>query len=78
MSPTVYVNGVALDLDGVEYRITVSHGRNDITAAPQPSDASMTLLGFLSVPVDISDLVEVVASVAELAAAGFAAARSTP
>jgi hypothetical protein len=60
MSPTVYVNGVALDLKGVEYRITVSHGRNDITSAPQPSDASMTLLGFLSIPVEISDLVEVV------------------
>ncbi len=59
MIPTVLVNGVALDLEGVEYRITVSHGRNDITSAPQPSDASMTLLGFLLIPVDISDIVEV-------------------
>ena len=59
MSPTVLVNGVALDLENVEYRITVSHGRNDITAAPQPSDASMVLLGFLTIPVDISDIVEV-------------------
>jgi hypothetical protein len=61
MSPTVLVNGTALDLENVEYRITVSHGRNDITAAPAPSDASMTLLGFLSIPVEISDVVEVVA-----------------
>ena len=61
MSPTVLVNGTALDLENVEYRITVSHGRNDITAAPAPSDASMTLLGFLSIPVKISDVVEVVA-----------------
>jgi hypothetical protein len=59
MTPTVYVNGTALDLDGVEYRISVSHGRNDITAAPSPSDASMTLLGFTSIPVKISDVVEV-------------------
>lgn len=59
MIPTVLVNGVALDLEGVEYRITVSHGRNDITAAPAPSDATMTLLGFLSIPVVISDVVEV-------------------
>jgi hypothetical protein len=59
MNPTVLVNGVALDLDNVEYRITVSHGRNDITAAPAPSDASMTLYGFLSIPVKISDVVEV-------------------
>ena len=59
MIPTVLVNGVALDLEGVEYRITVSHGRNDITSAPSPSDATMTLLGFLSIPVVISDVVEV-------------------
>ena len=59
MIPTVLVNGVALALDGVEYRVTVSHGRNDITSQPQPSDASMTLLGFLNIPLDISDLVEI-------------------
>lgn len=59
MIPTVLVNGVALDLEGVEYRITVSHGRNDITSAPAPSDATMTLLGFLSIPVVISDVVEI-------------------
>ena len=46
MNPTVYVNGTALDLDEVEYRISLTHGRNDITAAPAPSDASMTLYGF--------------------------------
>jgi hypothetical protein len=59
MTPTIYVNGTALDLDGVEYRVSVSHGRNDITAAPSPSDASMTLYGFTSIPVAISDVVEV-------------------
>ncbi len=59
MIPTVKVNGTALDLDGVEYRITVSHGRNDITSPPAPSDASMTLYGFMTIPVKISDVVEV-------------------
>lgn len=59
MAPTILVNGIALDLDGVEYRVTVSHGRNDITSGPTPSDASMTLIGFLDIPVDISDSVEV-------------------
>lgn len=59
MIPTVYVNGTALDLDGVEYRISLTHGRNDITATPAPSDASMTLYGFTSIPVTISDVVEV-------------------
>jgi hypothetical protein len=32
MIPTILVNGVALDLENIEYRVTVSHGRNDITA----------------------------------------------
>jgi hypothetical protein len=59
MNPTIYVNGVALDLTNVEYSITVTHGRNDITAPPAPSDASMTLYGFTSIPVTISDVVEV-------------------
>jgi hypothetical protein len=59
MIPTILVNGVALDLENIEYRVTVSHGRNDITAPPQPSDASMTLLGFTSIPVAISDVVEI-------------------
>lgn len=59
MIPTIKVNGTALDLDGVEYRITVSHGRNDITSPPAPSDASMTLYGFMTIPVTISDVVEV-------------------
>lgn len=59
MNPTVYVNGTALDLDEVEYRISLTHGRNDITAAPAPSDASITLYGFTSIPVEISDIVEI-------------------
>lgn len=59
MAPTVLVNGVALNLEGVEYRITCSHGRNDITAAPAPSDASITLLSFLTIPIEISDVVEI-------------------
>lgn len=59
MAPTVLVNGVALDLESVEYRINCSHGRNDVTSAPQPSDASMTLLGFLTIPIEISDIVEI-------------------
>lgn len=59
MIPTIKVNGTALDLDGIEYRITVSHGRNDITSPPAPSDASMTLYGFMTIPVKISDVVEV-------------------
>jgi hypothetical protein len=57
MITAVKVNGTALDLDGIEYQVTVSHGRNDITALPQASDASLTLYGFPTIPVEVSDLV---------------------
>jgi hypothetical protein len=57
MITAVTVNGTALDLAGIEYQVTVSHGRNDITALPQASDATLTLYGFPTIPVDISDLV---------------------
>jgi hypothetical protein len=59
MSLTVAVNGTALDLESIEYRLTVTHGRNDITASPSPSDASMTLMGFTTIPVEVSDVVEI-------------------
>lgn len=55
MITSITVNGTALDLTGVEYRVTVSHGRNDITATPQASDASMTLFGFPTIPAKVSD-----------------------
>jgi hypothetical protein len=57
MITAITVNGTPLDLDGIEYQVTVSHGRNDITALPQASDATLTLYGFPTIPVDISDLV---------------------
>ena len=57
MITAITVNGTALDLDGVEYVVTVSHGRNDITATPAASDASLSLFGFATIPVEISDLV---------------------
>jgi len=61
MITSITVNGTTLDLDGVEYRVTVSHGRNDITSVPQASDASMTLFGFPSIPIEISDEVVIFA-----------------
>ena len=57
MITQITVNGTPLDLTGVEYRVTVSHGRNDITATPQASDASLSLYGFAGIPVEISDVV---------------------
>jgi hypothetical protein len=57
MITSITVNGIALDLTGVEYRVTVSHGRNDITSTPAASDASLSLFGFAAIPVEVSDLV---------------------
>ena len=57
MITAVTVNGTALDLDGIEYVVTVSHGRNDITAIPQASDATLTLYGFPTIPVEVSDVI---------------------
>lgn len=41
----VEVNGVELDPDEIEYSITVSHGRSDISTNPGPSDAEVTIIG---------------------------------
>ena len=57
MITAVTVNGTALNLDGIEYVVTVSHGRNDITAIPQASDATLTLYGFPTIPVEVSDVI---------------------
>lgn len=59
MISDILVNGTPLDLGGVEYRVTVSHGRNDITANPQPSDASLTLIGLPDIPIDVSDVISI-------------------
>ncbi len=57
MITAITVNGTPLDLDGIEYLVTVSHGRNDITATPVASDATMTFLAPAILPIEISDLV---------------------
>ena len=56
----IEVNGAALTVD-VEYSITITHGRNDITATPQPSDAQITLYGFGSIPTEIGDDLQIFA-----------------
>lgn len=40
----VTLDGTALDLDRVEWAVTVRHGRNDVTAAPEPSSAQLILI----------------------------------
>lgn len=50
----ISINGSVLAID-VEYSVTITHGRNDITSTPQPSDAQITLYGFASIPAEIGD-----------------------
>ena len=57
----VAINGTPLNLDEVEWSIAIDHGRNDITQAPQASTAELTLYGFLTIPAEISDLLEITA-----------------
>ncbi len=56
-SLNLLINGAAIGLGGaVEYEITVTHGRNDISSTPQASDATVTLYGFTGgIPAAIGD-----------------------
>lgn len=55
----VAINGTPLDLSGVVYSVTVSHGRNDIQSAPQASDARVILRGFATVPAVVGDVLTI-------------------
>jgi hypothetical protein len=51
----VRVNGVELDFDGIEYAITVSHGRPDVLSQSSPSSAQIVLYGPTNLHVEIAD-----------------------
>ena len=51
----VRVNGVELDFDGIEYSVTVSHGRSDVLAQSSPSSAQIVLYGPSNTAVEIAD-----------------------
>lgn len=51
----IKVNGTALDLADVEVTLGINHGRNDIASGSQPSDASLTLRNFATIPAQIGD-----------------------
>lgn len=63
MSPitSILVAGVSLDLTGVEYSVSVEHGRNDVTSSPTPSSCQITIRGAQGVAAVMSDEVEVYA-----------------
>lgn len=51
----VRVNGVELDFDGIEYSVTVSHGRPDVLSAATASTAQIILYGPTNTSVEIAD-----------------------
>ena len=55
MISTILLNNVPLDLDTVEYQVQIQHGRADVTANPQPSNAQIIIRGSVGVDVEISD-----------------------
>lgn len=55
----VKVNGTALDLSKIEMTVGINHGRNDITAGSNPSDASITMRNFSTIPGDIGDTLNI-------------------
>ncbi len=55
MISDIFLNGVALDLDTIEYQVQIQHGRSDVTASPQPSNAQIIIRGSVGVDVEISD-----------------------
>jgi hypothetical protein len=42
---SIIIGGTSVDLSNIEWSLTVDHGRNDVTQAPQPSNAQFTTLG---------------------------------
>lgn len=55
MISTILLNNVPLDLDTVEYQVQIQHGRADVTANPQPSNAQIVIRGSVGVNIEISD-----------------------
>lgn len=51
----IKVNGTALDLADIDITVGINHGRNDITGGSNPSDASIVIRNFPTIPADIGD-----------------------
>jgi hypothetical protein len=59
MITEIGLGGVALDLDTVEYQVSVQHGRPDIMSAPQASSAQIVIRGPVGVAAEIADTVTI-------------------
>lgn len=57
----VEIAGTALNLTGIEYAVTVSHGRSDVLSRANPSNAEVILYGTLNQTAEIADTVYITA-----------------
>lgn len=57
----ISIAGSPVSLSDVEYNVAIYHGRNDVTEAPQPSNAQIVLIctGDYSIPVALGDAVTI-------------------
>jgi hypothetical protein len=55
----ITIAGATVDLGVVEYQVSISHGRNDVTAQPEASDASIIVRGSTGVDAEIADTVTI-------------------
>lgn len=57
----ISIAGSPVSLTDVEYNVVIYHGRNDVTEAPQPSNAQIILIctGDYSIPVSLGDAVTI-------------------
>jgi hypothetical protein len=55
----IIVGGVTLNLDNVEYQVSVTHGRNDISSQPEASTAVISIRGSEGLDIALSDVMDV-------------------
>ena len=55
----IIIGGVSLDLNDVEYQVSVTHGRNDIKSQPEASTAVIALRGSEGLNIDLAASVDI-------------------
>ena len=57
----IIIGGTTLDLNDVEYQVSITHGRNDIKSQPEASTAVIALRGSAGLDVALADSVDIAA-----------------
>ena len=57
----IIIGGTTLDLNDVEYQVSVTHGRNDIKSQPEASTAVVIIRGSTGLDVNLSDVMDITA-----------------